>query len=404
MRVQIWSYNYAPEPQGIAPLSAMLAEGLYARGHKVTVVSGHPHYPEPAWGMRARPYRERRNGIPVLRLPLWAGRDSGMARMRQDLSFTAVQALVAPILPAADIVLAVTPSFPALGPAMAFAKARRIPWVMWLQDIATDGAVTTGQLDANNPILKAARAFERKSYASADRIVVISEAFRDNLRRKGVPDGKVVRIFNPTSRIAAYPNRIDDLRAHPPRILAMGNIGHSQGLDRIVDAFQASDALARLDARLVIAGSGVAAPDVRARVTSDRVEMPGVLYGEELEPVLRTTSLGLVSQRADIAEFNLPSKLMNYMSYGIPVLASVRLGSETGNIVEHARAGWVTDAAHPEQFAEAAARVLGAPADLVAASQSGFAFAQEQFDPGAVAKHFETVLLDAVSQHDRRAA
>lgn len=74
--MQIWSYNYDPEPQGIAPLSAALAPELLARGHDVLVVAAHPHYPEPAWGRRVRPYRERRNVVPVLRLPLWAGRES----------------------------------------------------------------------------------------------------------------------------------------------------------------------------------------------------------------------------------------------------------------------------------------------------------------------------------------
>lgn len=403
MRVQIWSYNYAPEPQGIAPLSAMLAEGLRDRGHDITVVSGHPHYPEPVWGARARPYRERRNGIPVLRLPLWAGRESSLARIRQDLSFTAAQTLVAPMLPTADVVIAVTPSFPALGPAMAFARARRIPWVMWLQDIATDGAVTTGQLQ-EGPLLKAARAFERRAYASADRIVVISEAFRQNLRTKGVSDDKIVRIFNPTSRVADRPNDIAALQGNPPQILAMGNIGHSQGLEHIVDAFQASDELAALDARLVIAGSGVAADDVRARIVSDRIQMPGVFYGAELEPVLRAASLGLVSQRADIAEFNLPSKLMNYMSYGIPVLASVRIGSEAGHIVEQAGAGWVTDATNPTHFARTAADALRNIDALTTAGQRGFAFAQQEFAPSAIAERFEGVLLDAVRRRGRRAA
>lgn len=68
MRIQLWSYNYDPEPQGIAPLSATLARALAARGHELLVVAAHPHYPEPAWGLRLRPYRERRDGIPVLRL------------------------------------------------------------------------------------------------------------------------------------------------------------------------------------------------------------------------------------------------------------------------------------------------------------------------------------------------
>ena len=199
MRVQLWSYNYDPEPQGIAPMSTMLARGLAARGHDVTVVAAHPHYPEPAWGVRLRPYRERRDGVPVLRLPLWAGRDSGVARIRQELSFLAAQTAVAPLLPRPDALVAVTPSFPALAAAMGFARARRVPLVIWLQDILPDGAVTTGLLKPGR-LLDALFAFERAAYDTADRVVVISEAFRRNLLDKGVPDAKLERIFNPSSR------------------------------------------------------------------------------------------------------------------------------------------------------------------------------------------------------------
>ena len=60
LRVQLWSYNYDPEPTGIAPVSKVCAEGLRDRGHDVEVVAAHPHYPEPAWGNRLVPYRETR--------------------------------------------------------------------------------------------------------------------------------------------------------------------------------------------------------------------------------------------------------------------------------------------------------------------------------------------------------
>lgn len=395
MRVQLWSYNYDPEPQGIAPLSAMLAQGLSDLGHDVLVVAAHPHYPEPTWGLRIRPYRERREGIPVLRLPLWAGRDSGLARIRQELSFAASQSAVAPLLPAADVVVAVTPSFPALGAAMAFARGRRISWVMWLQDIVTDGAATTGELRAKGTLLQSARAFERLTYRSADAIVVISEAFRENLLRKGVPNDKIVRIFNPSSRHADSPADIDALLSAPPRVLAMGNIGHSQGLGAMVDAFQASDRLRELGAEFVIAGSGVDADDVRAHITDPRVQMPGVFYGDELTPVLRGASIGLVSQRPDITEFNLPSKLMNYMAFGIPVIASVNPASETARIVRESGAGWVTDAANPHEFAAKAAEVVRDREALQQASAAGFSFAHEQFAPSSVARRFSDVLSSA---------
>jgi colanic acid biosynthesis glycosyl transferase WcaI len=400
VRIQLWSYNYDPEPQGIAPLSGMLARGLADRGHDVVVVAAHPHYPEPAWGLRFRPYRERRSGIEIYRLPLWPGRGSGVARIRQELSFVVSQSTVAPLLPPADFLIAVTPSFPALAPAMAFSRARRVPWVMWLQDIVTDGATTTGQLSEGR-IVRLARRLETASYESASKIVVISEAFRANLLSKGVPDWKIARIFNPATREADGVNDLDALGAEPPRILAMGNIGHTQGLAHIVDAFQASESLARLGARLVIAGGGIAAEEVQARITSERVSMPGVLYGDELTPELRAASLGLVSQRPDIAEFNLPSKLMNYMAHGIPVLASVNPSSETARIVRESGAGWVTDAAVPAEFARKAAVVLADRGALREAGRAGHAYAQANFAPASVAANFDAVIAAVAARAGR---
>jgi colanic acid biosynthesis glycosyl transferase WcaI len=266
---------------------------------------------------------------------------------------------------------------------------------MWVQDIVTDGATATGQLTEGR-LLREARRLERASYAAAGRIVVISEAFRENLLSKGVPNEKIERIFNPITRPAEVANDLDALASDPPRILSMGNIGHSQGLERIVDAFQENEALAGLDARLVIAGSGVAADDVRARIASDRVTMLGVLYGEELTPELRRATIGLVSQRPDIAEFNLPSKLMNYMAYGIPVLASVNPASETARIVRESGAGWVTDAGEPDAFSVKAAELLADRERLRAASHAGHAYATANFAPAVVAQRFERVLERAL--------
>jgi colanic acid biosynthesis glycosyl transferase WcaI len=320
--------------------------------------------------------------------------------VRQELSFAAMQTLAGPFLPGTDAILAVTPCFPALAPAMAFSRVRRIPWVMWLQDIVTDGAATTGLIEAG-PVLKAAQRFERMTYDSASRVVVISEAFRQNLLAKGVRNEKIVRIFNPSSRQASQPIDVDATLAQP-RILAMGNIGYSQGLDRIVDAFQENTELEALGAELVIAGHGVAAEDVRARVRSERVQMRGVLYGEQLEPELQGASIGLVSQRADVEEFNLPSKLMNYMAYGIPVIASVRLESETARIVQESGGGWVTNTQTPSEFASVAATKLKDPQALAAAGRAGFAYAAENFRPGAVAAQFEGLLREVIGVDEGR--
>ena len=65
----------------------------------------------------------------------------------QEAAFTSALAIAAPTLSTPDVVVAVSPSFPALVPAMVNARARRMPWVLWLQDILPAGATATGILE-----------------------------------------------------------------------------------------------------------------------------------------------------------------------------------------------------------------------------------------------------------------
>jgi len=369
---------------------------MLGRGHDVSVVAAHPHYPEPRWGSTRKPYRTVIDGVPVVRLPLVVGRATGGARMRQEVSYAASLSLATPLLGQSDAIIAVSPSFPALVPAMAAARVRRIPWFLWLQDILPDGAIATGML-APGVVLRLSRRLERAAYASASAVVVISEAHRENLLVKGVAASKLYRIYNPATQ---------EMRLRAPRpyaqdrmtILTMGNIGVSQGLASLVRDFELSDALAAEGIRLVITGHGVAADEVRAEVRSERVEIPGLVSQERLSEELAVAALGLISQRDDITEFNLPSKLMNFMGKGIPVLASVAPGSEVSSLVSRADAGWVVPAGNGDALAEAVLEALRNPAERERRGAAGHAFAIREFAPAAMAERFEEMLDGVVGR------
>jgi colanic acid biosynthesis glycosyl transferase WcaI len=401
LRIQLWSYNYDPEPTGIAPLSTAWARQMLARGHQVEVVAAHPHYPEPVWGSRSLPYRENRDGVSVLRLPLMVGRATTAARLRQELSFTAAQASVAPTLATPDVIVAVSPSFPAIAPAMVNARLRRIPLVLWIQDILPDGAAVTGIVD-DGPVLRAARRFERAAYRAADHIIVISDSFVANLRAKGVPEHKLTRVYNwPTRPIGPLSAGLGD--GGPPRVLCMGNVGHSQGLVEIVRAWERDPGVAAMDARLVIAGAGVALEDVRREVRSHRVELTGLLFAERLEEEMRRATLGAVTQRYDGVEFNVPSKLMNYLAVGLPVVGALREGSEAAGLIERAGAGWVRDSSRPEGFSQLAVEALGRPEELLRRGRAGLAFARDELAADRAAARSEAILHDVVDRHRRGA-
>jgi colanic acid biosynthesis glycosyl transferase WcaI len=394
MRIQLWSYNYDPEPSGIAPLSGVWARAMQARGHTVEVIAAHPHYPEPVWGRPLKPCREWRDGIRVLRLPLWIGRGSAMQRVRQEASFAAALTLAAPTLDTPDVIVAVSPSFPALVPAMASAGARRIPWVLWLQDILPDGAVSTG-LVKDGAFIRMARRLESAAYRSASRIFVVSDGFAENLRAKGVPPEKIVRCYNPASRpILDVPR--DEAAIEPTAVLTMGNIGLSQNLVTVTRAFEDSEELRRLNAQFVMAGDGQAGEAVRSVIRTDRVRVTGVLDSDALERELRRAAVAVVSQGYGGVEFNVPSKLMNFMGYGIPVVASVRPGSEVARIIERSGGGWVTDSTDPDRGAVQLAAVLRDPQGRADRGRRALEYARANFSPERAAECFEATLSDVV--------
>jgi colanic acid biosynthesis glycosyl transferase WcaI len=105
-------------------------------------------------------------------------------------------------------------------------------------------------------------------------------------------------------------------------------------------------------------------------------------------------AIGLVPQRPDVDEFNLPSKLMNLMSRGVPVLASVNPRSEIARIVRESGAGWVVDAADPEGFPRAIRGILTDHEELRRRGAAGLEFARRNFGPEVVATRFEDLLYE----------
>jgi colanic acid biosynthesis glycosyl transferase WcaI len=392
LRVQLWSYNFDPEPTGIGIVSTVWARGLRDRGHQVQVVAAHPHYPEPRWGTRVLPYRERRDGIDVVRLPLWIGRASAAERYRQELSFMAAQTAAAPFLPPADVLVSASPSFPALAPAVLTARARRLPWVLWLHDLLPDGATATGLVPDAGTVIKLARRLERTAYRVADRIVVLSRAFTENLVAKGVGAEKIELIYDPATRVPLAPAR-PGAPIGPLRVLSMGNIGHSQGLTELVRAFEAQPQLAG-ETRLVITGTGVAAGEARAQIRSARVAMLGLVDDAQLEQELQSADIALVSQHYEGSEFNIPSKLMNFMAYGLPVLAVVNPAGEVARLVREAGAGWVLDSSDAAAFPRELQRLAAQRHEISHRGAAARRYAESHFTQAGFAERFERVLIE----------
>ena len=225
---------------------------------------------------------------------------------------------------------------------------------------------------------------------------MLSDTFRENLADKGVSDAKITRIYNPASKpVATEPRPI--AAGEPDVVLTMGNIGYSQNLEAMVRAFEGDQGLAAVGARLVLAGDGMAGDAVRAAISTDRVSVTGIIGEEALDRELGRAAVALVSQHYEGAEFNVPSKLMNFMGQGLATVASVGSHSEVSRILDASEGGWVTDSARPQEAAQTLAEVLSRPEEIARRGAKALAFARANFTAAHCAERFEMVLQATIA-------
>nr|WP_008315106.1 glycosyltransferase [Leptolyngbya sp. PCC 6406] len=262
MRILIYSYNYHPEPIGIAPLMTELAEGLVQRGHEVRVITAMPNYPERQiyQGYRGNLYRtEERNGVTIQRCYVWIRPNPGfLARMLLDGSFVLLSFLQALRGWRPDVILSTSPSLPASVPVALLGQIYRCPTILNLQDILPEAAVQTGLL-TNHHAIRVFEYLERFAYRSATHISVIAEGFRQNLLSKGVDDAKMSIISNWVDvdfirPLPKYDNAFRQTHNLGRKfvVLYSGNIARTQGINTVIRAAHQLQAIP--DIAFMIAG------------------------------------------------------------------------------------------------------------------------------------------------------
>lgn len=124
---------------------------------------------------------------------------------------------------------------------------------------------------------------------------------------------------------------------------------------------------------------------------------------ERLEAELRRASAALVSQRHDGDEFNIPSRLMNFMAHGLPLLAAVDPRGEVARIVGES-AGWMVASARPEAFPEKVEALVENRDYIQHRGRAAAEYAEQHFSQGGFAERFEGAIgkvLVRVADHGR---
>ncbi len=409
MRILIYSYNYYPEPIGIAPLMTELAEGLVKRGHEVRVVTAMPNYPERQIyeGYRGKLYvKEYKNGVQIQRSYVWIRPQPNLLdRVLLDASF-----VVSSFLPALfgwrpDVILSTSPSLPVCIPTTLLGWLHDCPVVLNLQDILPEAAVHVGLLK-NKFLIQVFATLEKFAYRTATKISVIADGFVDNLRSKGVAANKIVQIPNwvDVNFIHPLPKENNPFRAAHNLdgkfvVLYSGNIALTQGLETVVKAAAALRDVP--DIAFVIVGEAKGLQRLQQEcqdIGADNVLLLPFQPREKLPEMLAAADVGLVVQKKNVISFNMPSKIQVLLASGRALVASVPDNGTAARAIRQSCGGVVVTPEDSQALAAAVLDLYQHPEKVKTLGYNSRQFAIEQYSFDQALNNYESLCYSVKAQ------
>jgi colanic acid biosynthesis glycosyl transferase WcaI len=381
MQILVLGINYVPEKTGIAPFTSGLCEHLVGAGNTVTMVTAFPYYP--GWkvfdGYRGSRYRrETVNGVDVRRV--WHFVPSRPSRLWQrlahDLSFTMNAFWAGLFTGECDVIYCCCPP-PTLGvAAYLLSKIKRAPFVIKLEDLASEAALATGIM---------------RDGIGREKLLLISHW----------GDTERVRPLERSCRFRPAHNIPGDRFL----VLHTGNMGKKQSL---MNAIQAAELIGEEQkVEWLLVGDGEERPLLEQEAAT---RAPHQLRILPLQPVeilphmYAEADLLLLNQKSTVEDAVIPSKLQTYMAAGRPIVAAVSARSESARYVHRASCGIVVEPEEPQALAEAVLRLAGDPELRKQLGANGRAYAEAHFTKSAVLEQYDVFFGQFDNGHSIAAA
>lgn len=337
--ILVISQYFYPEPFRINDI----AQEWVKRGHKVTVLTGIPNYPEGkfysgySWTKRRK---ESWNGIDIIRIPLISRGHSSLRLILNYYSFVVsgwFWKTFTSLKPDLIFTFEVSPMIQALIGKW-FSKRRKIPNYLYVQDLWPENLEVVGGIH-NKRVLNHYQKMSDKIYKSCTKIFATSPSFVKAIQDRVTDKDKVVYwpqyaedFYHPVER-KEIPEIPDDGRF---KIVFTGNIGEAQGLDILPKVARLVDD----SVCFVLVGNG----RYKEQLIKEIEDVKEKFVFIDRQPATRISELLAACDVAFVSFMNsplfektIPAKLQTYMACGMPILAAA--AGETKRIIEEAQCG-----------------------------------------------------------------
>lgn len=337
-----------------AARAAELSRHWARMGHEVTVLTGFPNHPTGVvpedWRSRLHGmhYTETVNGVRVVRTWLWPlPNRKAHERIRNYASFCISAAVSGLALPKPEVVIATSPQLLVALSGWWLAWWKRVPFVFEVRDLWPESLAAVGAGREGTLLHRTLGAIAGFLYRRADRIVVVTPAFKDHLiRHWNVPAAKISVVENgvETDLFRLDPAAMEvrkQLKLEDRFLICyIGTMGNAHGLETLIAAAEELQAaLPRAlflligegaeKERIVELAAGRGLSNVRFLSQQPRERIPAYISAADLCLVML--------KKTELFKTVIPTKLLEYMACQRPVIVAV--DGQARQIVEEAGAG-----------------------------------------------------------------
>jgi glycosyltransferase involved in cell wall biosynthesis len=390
------------------------------KGHEVSVIAGTVNHDT---GQVPDHYRgrwitqEKDGAVTVFRcfVPGAYGK-SYAGRMWAFFAFTVSASTAALLAPRADVVIATSPPLIAVVPGWVAARFsfHPSPWIFEIRDLWPESAVTTGVLGAESPLTRLLYWLERQACRGAQKINVLTLAFREDLLRRGIADAsKIVFIPNGADVDRFVPCGRDNAARREfgwgERFVAMysGAHGRANALRQLIRA--AEELRGRADILIACVGDGPERKSLEEEARAaglENITFHGPQPKSRMPELVNACDAGLaVLQNNPTFRTVYPNKVFDYMSCGRPVVLAID-GAARELVCEQAKAGVFAEPENPRAIAEAIADLASDQKKCADLGRAGRAWVLANASRDSLAARYLDVMtnLAGTSRETRAAA
>ena len=367
MKILYVSQYFPPEMGAPAARASELSQHWVSEGHEVTVLTGFPNHPT---GVIPHEYRDKFNRLVVrerigrvnlIRTWLFPFPNRRThERILNYSSFCVSAGLTGLFVPRPDVVIATSPQLLVGLSGWWLAQCKRVPFVFEVRDLWPESLTAVGVGGGASSLYQILAKVAGFLYRHSDRVVVVTPAFEEYLIKHWQVPGK---------KISVIENGVDTQMFNPLAgttlqrefsiegkfvVSYVGTMGMAHGLETIL---QAALRLRDTNPEVVFLLLGEGAEKERLMAMARQCSLPNLRFleqqpREKIPGYICASDVCLVPlKKADVFETVIPSKMLEFMACGRPVILGVNGQART--ILEEARAGLAIEPENSDAMAQA---------------------------------------------------